>query len=346
MQSAHPVIADAFQRFGSYEQHPEKRFWLTGGFYFGTTFGTRERAESWVRRARQGHRGIAGADIAGAEVSIAHPEILCFSHCCVLYSTIKAWEAYGPMPKPLSQEDKDRFCEEQAWAVVALGARDVPTRYEDVVSRLEMFASALVAGHQGRAALESVRSGRGLPFHARAVYQMIVNAAVPLIPDEHANLWPLTPIPGQRVAGRAFTESVRNVLPELSCVTAAKHRIEQIPTSPPQRQPIARPFFLSTNAVSLGKAVIERVGTDAAGVQAKQALKAWWGKAGKGKGQEVSQVVFHRLVDIGAVLPTGDVTELGAYAAAALALENLSLEAAARIAMSSSRPAEPILAAP
>jgi len=328
MQSAHPVIADAFQRFGGYEEHPEKRFWLTGGFYFATTFGSPADAEQWINRARCGHRGIRGSDTQHNRILVTHPDVLLYSHLCVIYSSIQAWEKYGRSRGRLTDEEKDTFCQEQSWAATAIGVRNAPLTYRDALEQLAGFRNQLADSAPGRTALRSIQQGNGLPVHVRAIYRRIVDSAVPILPQEHLDLWPLSCNAISQVWGFAFVESVRNGLPELSYISLARCRSQGERLNPFYLEEANRPMLIFPEAMAAGASALESLASDETSEEIRRTLSSWWTqKAGQENYlDELSSAAVERMSNSGMLSPSGGLTRLGAYSAAHLSMSQVGQE--------------------
>ena len=167
MQFAHPLIAAAVSdhsRFGDGVRGYLQRSRRTVGAMLQITFGTEDEAREVVRRINAIHdriHGTLGEAVGGypAETtySARDPRLLRWVHATLLDSLPLAHELFVG---PLSQEEKDRFCEEAAPMADLLGIDDeVPLRRFDDVQRYvrRMLASGeLHVGDRARALSEAV----------------------------------------------------------------------------------------------------------------------------------------------------------------------------------------------
>jgi uncharacterized protein (DUF2236 family) len=331
MQAGNPVVADAFQSFSDYQLNPKKRFWLTGGFYFTVTYGSSAEVEEWVSRARRGHRGIVGRGVDGVAQPIAHPEIIRFSHLTVIDATLRAWDAFGPENSVLSETDRDRFCEEQAWAAMALGARDVPFTYSDLRIALAQAETQPRWSPAGLAAFRSILKGDGLSPATRAIYRVLVDGARAALPVEHRVVWPGGKDEEVSVdRGKMMAAGARLLLPPLSCEYSARQRIDS-PCSP--NTEYGHPPRLSSAFLRSGRLVLDKARTTGEHASLSEDLGKWWCNMLMGSPTENESFDFlggKNLHYLGVTDNSGRVTRTGFYAAAALRLKRVGPDEVAR----------------
>lgn len=324
MQAGSPVIADAFQSFSDYQANPKKRFWLTGGFYFAVTYGSCGEAEEWITRARQGHRRISGAGLDGVRVPIAHPDVIRYSHLTVIDATIRAWDAFGPEDAPLSLEDRDRFCEEQSWAAVALGARNVPTNYEDLRLALAEPLSQPRWSDAGQASFDSIMTGAGLAPPARAIYRALVDGAKEVLPVEHKEAFGVHGDSAAAITrGRAMAAGTRALVPHLSCQARAEKRIASGPNAARNTS-----FRLTSASLAAGRQAWANLEGSAQREEAAAGLAAWWDRSATRS--ELSSATVLALRNNHLLDADGSLTAEGFFAAAALQLDLAETEKVVR----------------
>lgn len=273
MQASHPVIADAFQRFGSFSGNPRHRFWLTGGFYFGTSFGSHADADRWVKRARMGHRGLSGLSETGEAIPIAHPRVMAYSHLSVLLSALRAWDQFGETSDALSSEERDQFCLEQAWGASMLGIPNPPLTERELVKQIEEYSDAPRWSRSGAEAFTSVRRAPALSLLPRAIYAGLSDAAVTILPAEHLTLWgERMPRTGSEL-GRLFATLARRTINPLSVRTLAEQRIESPGVHAYCTRPAMRPFPLTGHNIQMGARLDAEHSVHA---DTGDALDRWW----------------------------------------------------------------------
>lgn len=324
MQAGSPVIADAFQSFSDYQTNPKKRFWLTGGFYFAVTYGCCGEAEEWITRARRGHRGISGAGLGGTAIPVAHPDIIRYSHLTVIDATIRAWDAFGPEDAPLSLEDRNRFCEEQSWAAIALGARNVPTTYEELRLALAESRNQPQWSPAGQASFDSIMTGAGLAPPARAIYRILVDGAREILPVEHKEVFGVDgDSPAAIFRGRTIAAGTRTLVPHLSCQVRAEERIAS-GTSVVENASLR----LTSTSLAAGRKAWMKMEGPAQREEAAAGMAAWWAQAATRP--ELSSKTRICLTSNGLTDAAGSLTTDGFFAAAALQLDLMGTEKVVR----------------
>jgi uncharacterized protein (DUF2236 family) len=105
---------------------------------------------------------------------------LTFIHVAEVASFLASSQRYGP--RPLSPEECDRYYEEVAPVALALGATWAPRSSAEVESYLLRVRPELYAGPQARAARDWLLHGVARRPSERAVYSLVVAAAVGVLP--------------------------------------------------------------------------------------------------------------------------------------------------------------------
>lgn len=317
MQAGSPVIADAFNRFGTYDSRPEHRFWLTGGFYFATTFGSCEEAESWVQRTRHGHRGISGSDLEGRQVAAATPSVMRLSHLSVLTATLRAWELFGT--RTWSEAEQDEFVAEQAWAAARIGIPDIPHCVAELRDAVFECADFPEVSSAGRESVDSILAGKGLPLAAKPLYAAILSGSRAALPFEHRQAWGLDAGLADVAVGRTFVEAARLAVGELSVAAAARARLAAGPAPEPTQAGFALTQPVLTSARE-GLGALRKAQPSGVG---EEWLRGSWGSHGPSWDRTVPLCAERPLRAAGLLEGTGRLTSAGAGASAVLAAETL-----------------------
>jgi uncharacterized protein (DUF2236 family) len=153
MQFAHPLIAAAVgdhSGFGDGVRGYLKRSRRTVGAMLQITFGTEDEARDVIARINAIHARVhgtlgeaTGKYSAATTYSARDPRLLRWVHATLLDSLPLAHELFVG---PLSQHEKDRFCDEAAGMAEQLGIDDeVPLRRFDDVQR---YVRQMLAGNE------------------------------------------------------------------------------------------------------------------------------------------------------------------------------------------------------
>jgi len=151
LQLAHPLIAAAVSQHGSFRRgrlQPVLRLRHTVRAMQSLTFGSEARRTETIKRINALHRTINGTldeEIGpfrrGTRYSAEDPALLLWVHATLVESVPLAYERFvGPM----TDAERDRYCDEAAWMVEALGGTDRPIPRTAAAVRQyidEMYAS-------------------------------------------------------------------------------------------------------------------------------------------------------------------------------------------------------------
>jgi uncharacterized protein (DUF2236 family) len=180
LQSLHPLAMAGVAEHSSYQEDPLGRLRRTAGFVGTTTFGTVAEAEAAVGQVQRVHRRVRGIAPDGRPYSAADPELVTFIHVAEMSSFLASSQRYGP--RPLTPEDCDRYYAEVAPVALDLGAAWVPRSVAEVESYLLRIRPELYMGPQARAARDWLLRGVARRPSERAVYGLVVAAAVGVLP--------------------------------------------------------------------------------------------------------------------------------------------------------------------
>jgi uncharacterized protein (DUF2236 family) len=180
LQTLHPLAMAGVAEHSSYQEDPLGRLRRTASFVGTTTFGTVAEAEAAIDQVHRVHRRVRGIAPDGRPYSADDPELVTFIHVAEVASFLASSQRYGS--RPLKPEECDRYYEEVAPVALALGADWAPRSSAEVESYLLRIRPQLYAGPQARAARDWLLRGVARRPGERAVYSLVVAAAVGVLP--------------------------------------------------------------------------------------------------------------------------------------------------------------------
>ncbi len=181
LQMLHPLAMAGVAEHSSYREDPLGRLRRTAAFVGTTTFGTVAEAEAAIAQVHRVHRRVKGTAPDGRPYSAADPELVTFIHVAEVSSFLASARRYGP--RPLTPEDCDRYYEELAPLALALGATWAPRSADEVESYLLRVRPELYAGPQAKEARDWLLRGVARRPGERAVYSLVLAAAIGTLPD-------------------------------------------------------------------------------------------------------------------------------------------------------------------
>jgi uncharacterized protein (DUF2236 family) len=180
LQTLHPLAMAGVAEHSSYQEDPLGRLRRTAAFVGTTTYGTVEQAEAAIAQVQRVHRRVKGIAPDGRPYSAADPELVTFIHVAEVASFLASSQRYGT--RALTPEECDRYYEEVAPVALALGATWAPRSAAEVESYLLRLRPDLYAGPQARAARDWLLRGVAKRPGERAVYALVVAAAIGVLP--------------------------------------------------------------------------------------------------------------------------------------------------------------------
>jgi uncharacterized protein (DUF2236 family) len=180
LQTLHPLAMAGVAEHSSYQEDPLGRLRRTASFVGTTTFGTVAEAEAAIDQVQRVHRRVKGIAPDGRPYSADDPELVTFIHVAEMASFLASSQRYGG--RPLTPEECDGYFEEVAPVAMALGATWVPRTSAEVESYLLHVRPGLYAGPQARAARDWLLRGVARRPGERAVYSLVVAAAIGVLP--------------------------------------------------------------------------------------------------------------------------------------------------------------------
>jgi uncharacterized protein (DUF2236 family) len=180
LQTLHPLAMAGVAEHSNYQEDPLGRLRRTAEFVGTTTFGTVAEAEKAIAQVLRVHRRVKGIAPDGRAYSAGDPDLVTFIHVAEVSSFLESARRFGP--RALSAAQCDAYYEEVAPVAVALGAEWVPRSVDEVESYFRRLRPELYAGPQARQARDWLRRGLAQRPEERAVYSLLLAAAVGVLP--------------------------------------------------------------------------------------------------------------------------------------------------------------------
>jgi uncharacterized protein (DUF2236 family) len=203
LQLAHPLIAAGVYEHSAFRANARiaaARLHATVRAMLALTFGTDAERESALHGIRTIHQRVhgtlphaVGPFPAGTPYSAEDPALVLWVHLTLLESVPLVYDLFVA---PLSDRDRDEYCDEAAWVAVALGARAdaVPRTWADAMAQLRCgYAShRITVGPQARELARAVLSPTlGLAFPPAAWFNRLITAGLlpPGVREQYGLPW-------------------------------------------------------------------------------------------------------------------------------------------------------------
>jgi uncharacterized protein (DUF2236 family) len=180
LQTLHPLAMAGVADHSGYRDDPLGRLRRTAQFVGATTYGTTAQAEAAVAQVLRVHRRVKGIAPDGRTYSAADPKLVTFIHVAEISSFLAASQRYGP--QTLSRSECDQYYEEMAPIAFNLGSKWAPLTVDEAESYLLRLRPTLYAGPQARQARDWLVRGVADKPGERAVYSLVVAAAIGVLP--------------------------------------------------------------------------------------------------------------------------------------------------------------------
>ncbi len=180
LQTLHPLAMAGVADHSNYREDPIGRLRRTAAFVGATSFGTVEQAERAIEQVRHVHRRVHGRAPDGRRYSANDPELLTWVHVAEMHSFLAAYQRFGPLR--LTPADCSRYFAETAVVARSLGARWVPGSTGEVEDYFRRVRPDLYAGTQALDARDFLMRGVARRPNDRAVYSVILAAALTVLP--------------------------------------------------------------------------------------------------------------------------------------------------------------------
>lgn len=180
LQTLHPLAMAGVADHSGYRDDPLGRLRRTAQFVGATTFGTTAQAEAAVAQVLRVHRRVKGISPDGRKYSANDPELVTFIHVAEVSSFLASSQRYGAVT--LTPDECDQYYEEMAPIAFNLGSKWAPLTADEAESYLLRLRPKLYAGPQARQARDWLVRGVATRPGERAVYSLVVAAAIGVLP--------------------------------------------------------------------------------------------------------------------------------------------------------------------
>ena len=180
LQTLHPLAMVGVAEHSDFRERPYARLSRVASFVAATTYGSTEVAMSVIDTVKSVHQRVVGIAPDGRPYSGGDPDVLTWVHVCEMASFLEAHLRYHP--RPLRDRDLDRYFNETAIVAELLGASGVPRTRADVATYFDAIRPELEAGPDALATVRWIQSSKRDSPPERAAYQMLVGAAIDLLP--------------------------------------------------------------------------------------------------------------------------------------------------------------------
>jgi uncharacterized protein (DUF2236 family) len=180
LQSLHPLAMAGVAEHSRYEEDPIGRLRRTAQFVGMTTYGTVEEAHEAIEQVKRVHRRVHGIAPDGRPYSADDPDLVTWIHVAETWSFLNAAQRYGP--RRFGPDECDAYFAETAVVARALGATWVPESSDETTAYLLRVRPQLYAGPQAIAARNFLLRGVGRRPPDRAIYAVVLGAAIGLLP--------------------------------------------------------------------------------------------------------------------------------------------------------------------
>lgn len=181
LQTLHPLAMAGVAEHSDYRERPYARLSRVASFVAATTYGSTEVATSVIETVKAVHERVVGIAPDGRPYRAGDPDLLRWVHVAEFAMFAEAHTRYSLWP--LRGDDLDRYYDEVATVAELLGATDVPRSRAEVAAYFERIRPELEAGDQALEAIRWIQNPRVGGPPERAAYQILLNAAVDLLPS-------------------------------------------------------------------------------------------------------------------------------------------------------------------
>jgi uncharacterized protein (DUF2236 family) len=178
VQAAHPEVVAGVADHSRYREDPLGRLSRTSNYVTATTFGAMPEVEEAARVVRGVHRRVTGTSHRGRAYSADTPAMAAWVHNALTDSFLVAYRRFGA--RPMSEEDADRFVEEQRAVGALLDADPMPATAEALAAWIAEHPE--IGDSPGkREAIDFLRKPP-LPLTVRLGYRVLFQGAVATMP--------------------------------------------------------------------------------------------------------------------------------------------------------------------
>lgn len=205
IQTAHPEVSAGVEQHSRYRDDPLGRLSRTSVYVTETTYGSLPEVHAAVQAVRTAHRPVKGRSERDKPYSAGNPAMAAWVHNVLTDSFLAAYQAYGP--RKLTQEEADRFVEEQTRIGALLDASPMPT----TAAELSLWVSAHPALARSQAEHNAVKFLRRPPLSipVQLGYQPLLQAAIATVPASIREIIGMSPSPVSACIGTTAVNALR-----------------------------------------------------------------------------------------------------------------------------------------
>lgn len=180
LQTLHPLAMAGVAEHSNFKEDPEGRLARTSSFVDGTTFGSREVAETLCAIVERIHRRVQGVTPDGRAYSANDPALLRWVHVTEADSFVRAYQRFARTP--LTDAEVDRYFDEFRVVAEMLGATDVPTSRAQVDAYFDGIRPQLYAGEQAKDTFRFILTPSTRDPRVALPHFLIARSAIHLLP--------------------------------------------------------------------------------------------------------------------------------------------------------------------
>ena len=221
-QMLHPHSMAGVAQHSRYKSDPRGRLLQTANFIGRTTYGSKTTAHADIRRVLAVHQAVRGVADDGETYFANDPHLLAWVHACEVSMFLRGYQNFGALT--LSEDDADTYVKEMSHLARDLGAEKPPTSVRELDEQLGSYRPELRLSADALAARDFVTHGYMDTTAQRAVYRLLVDSALDLLPPWARELLQVTtkPVRGHlftRPATHAVCWTMRQIIPPPTRVT-------------------------------------------------------------------------------------------------------------------------------
>jgi uncharacterized protein (DUF2236 family) len=179
LELAEPRVREGVWTHSSFRDQPAERLRRTGMAAMVTVYGARSVAERMTAGIAQVHAGVSGTTPLGASYRASDPELLTWVHATAAFGFLSA---FTTLVQPLGPDRCDAFYAEGVPAGRLYGVPAPPASQAEAQACLAAMRTRLEPSPILFEFLDIMRTAPILPPGARLLQNMLVRAAVSLLP--------------------------------------------------------------------------------------------------------------------------------------------------------------------
>jgi uncharacterized protein (DUF2236 family) len=229
-QMLHPKVMRMIDQASSFRRFPERRAQRTGEYIMTITYGDRETAEHAGATLRKIHQHATAVDPESGETYHAEvDDLLLWVHNSLTWSSLRAWDAYGPELTPAEQ---DQYITEQriAAGLIAVPLDRVASTRAELDAYMDGMLPHLAVTHEA-VWFRDMMVPTGFPLGVKPTISRIVNrAAIGLMAPEHREMfgikWPEWQDRADHLAAAALFGAIRKKVPVAERVAGVREGLD------------------------------------------------------------------------------------------------------------------------